>query len=234
MNQLLTEMDGFAGKKKNVFFIGATNRPDIIDTALIRPGRLDQLMYIPMPDYESRLSILKASLRHTPVSSDVDLEYLAERTSNFSGADLTGKFRGVSRTFLACIDNAHKSIVLLSFAEICQTACKLAIREDIIHDKAADEIDDGYEEIKGDDKDFLAELLPKHFEDAVRNARKSVSDRDLAQYRSFAMALGRGVVTGAGGTSLMNFSFPTPQREDGDDRSSFAQKLDEEGDVDLY
>jgi ATP-dependent Zn protease len=74
MNQLLTEMDGFAGKKKNVFFIGATNRPDIIDTALIRPGRLDQLMYIPMPDYESRLSILKATLRHTPISSDVDLQ----------------------------------------------------------------------------------------------------------------------------------------------------------------
>eukprot|EP00804_Cyclotella_cryptica_P003153 CCRYP_013766-RA/>CCRYP_013766-RA protein AED:0.06 eAED:0.06 QI:86/1/1/1/1/1/7/2626/770 len=92
MNQLLTEMDGFAGKKKNVFFIGATNRPDIIDTALIRPGRLDQLMYIPMPDYESRLSILKAALRHTPVSSDVNLEYLAARTDKFSGADLTGEF----------------------------------------------------------------------------------------------------------------------------------------------
>merc|ERR1711988_1769858 len=56
VNQLLTEMDG-VGSKKNVFVIGATNRPDIIDTALMRPGRLDQLIYIPMPDYESRLSI---------------------------------------------------------------------------------------------------------------------------------------------------------------------------------
>merc|ERR1712227_1097964 len=66
MNQLLTEMDG-VGAKKNVFIIGATNRPDIIDTALMRPGRLDQLIYIPMPDVESRLSVLKAVLRKTPV-----------------------------------------------------------------------------------------------------------------------------------------------------------------------
>merc|ERR1712146_57601 len=66
MNQLLTEMDG-VGAKKNVFIIGATNRPDIIDTALMRPGRLDQLIYIPMPDLESRLSILRSVLRKTPV-----------------------------------------------------------------------------------------------------------------------------------------------------------------------
>merc|ERR1711871_1631653 len=59
INQMLTEMDG-VGAKKNVFIIGATNRPDIIDPALMRPGRLDQLIYIPMPDYESRLSVLKA------------------------------------------------------------------------------------------------------------------------------------------------------------------------------
>merc|ERR1712196_122340 len=70
MNQMLTEMDG-VGSKKNVFIIGATNRPDIIDPALMRPGRLDQLIYIPMPDYESRLSVLKAVLRKTPISKDV-------------------------------------------------------------------------------------------------------------------------------------------------------------------
>ena len=54
MNQLLTEMDG-VGVKKNLFFIGATNRPDILDEALLRPGRLDQLMYIPLPDTKSRI-----------------------------------------------------------------------------------------------------------------------------------------------------------------------------------
>lgn len=59
MNQMLTEMDG-VGEKKNVFIIGATNRPDIIDPALMRPGRLDQLVYIPLPDHASRLDILKS------------------------------------------------------------------------------------------------------------------------------------------------------------------------------
>jgi len=67
INQLLTEMDGLTSKK-TVFLVGATNRPDIIDPAVMRPGRLDQLIYIPMPDYETRLSILKAVLRKS--SSD--------------------------------------------------------------------------------------------------------------------------------------------------------------------
>merc|ERR1712124_177004 len=106
MNQLLTEMDG-VGAKKNVFIIGATNRPDIIDTALMRPGRLDQLIYIPMPDYESRLGILRATLRKSPISKDVDLSYMASQADKFTGADLT---------------------------EICQAACKMAIREEIERD----------------------------------------------------------------------------------------------------
>merc|ERR1711998_108333 len=88
MNQLLTEMDGM-GAKKQVFIIGATNRPDIIDAALMRPGRLDQLIFIPMPDFESRLGILKSTLRKSPIAADVDLEYIAQQTDKFSGADLT-------------------------------------------------------------------------------------------------------------------------------------------------
>merc|ERR1712012_1177342 len=65
INQVLTEMDGM-GAKKNVFIIGATNRPDIIDPANLRPGRLDQLIYIPLPDDGSRMAILGAALRKTP------------------------------------------------------------------------------------------------------------------------------------------------------------------------
>lgn len=67
INQILTEMDGMSSKK-NVFIIGATNRPDIIDPAILRPGRLDQLIYIPLPDEKSRISILKANLRKSPIS----------------------------------------------------------------------------------------------------------------------------------------------------------------------
>ncbi|KAJ7835605.1 P-loop containing nucleoside triphosphate hydrolase protein [Mycena leptocephala] len=109
LNQILTEMDGM-NVKKNVFIIGATNRPDQIDSALLCPGRLDQLIYIPLPDEPSRytayqwLSILKACLKKSPVSAHVDLNFLAKSTHGFSGADLT---------------------------EICQRAAKLAIRESI-------------------------------------------------------------------------------------------------------
>merc|ERR1711975_185697 len=87
INQLLTEIDG-VGAKKNVFIIGATNRPDIIDPALMRPGRLDQLVYIPLPDEPSRLGVLTANLRKSPVNKDVDLAYMAAQTEKFTGADL--------------------------------------------------------------------------------------------------------------------------------------------------
>merc|ERR1712183_852649 len=195
MNQLLTEMDG-VGAKKNVFIIGATNRPDIIDTALMRPGRLDQLIYIPMPDYDSRLSILRATLRKSPVSKEVDLAYLASQTDKFTGADLT---------------------------EICQSACKLAIREEIerdiervrMRDEAGEMEDDDDDE---DDDDAMPEILPRHFESAVRQARRSVSDRDLAQYASFAQTLqqSRAAVSGATGGSLATFAFPDQANMGGD------------------
>lgn len=81
-------MDG-VGAKKNLFFIGATNRPMILDEAIIRPGRLDQLLYIPIPDHPSRVSILKANLRKTPIAKNVDIDFVAKLTENFSGADLT-------------------------------------------------------------------------------------------------------------------------------------------------
>merc|ERR1711871_1567823 len=208
MNQLLTEMDG-VGSKKNVFIIGATNRPDIIDTALMRPGRLDQLIYIPMPDYESRLSILKANLRKSPVNKDVDLAYMAAQTEKFTGADLT---------------------------EICQRAAKLAIREEIQRGMEREQIrkeaeqegamdEDGFEE-----DDLVPEIMPRHFEEAVRNARRSVSDRDLAQYSSFAVNLqqARGTMTASGG-SLGNFSFPT-NRGDG----ALAATTVDDDEEDLY
>lgn len=81
-------MDG-AGAKKELFFIGATNRPDILDEALIRPGRLDQLIYMPLPDMGSRLNIFKAVLKKTPIANNVSFKFLSELTDGFSGADIT-------------------------------------------------------------------------------------------------------------------------------------------------
>merc|ERR550532_2502461 len=82
-------MDGI-NPAKQVFFIGATNRPDIIDPAIKRPGRLDQMIFIDLPDFPSRVSILKATLRTSPVDPSTDFEYLAEQTHGYSGADLGG------------------------------------------------------------------------------------------------------------------------------------------------
>ena len=87
MNQILTEMDG-VGEKKNVFFIGATNRPQLLDNALIRPGRLDKLIYIPLPDLPARIGIFKATTRKTPVNRSVNWNVLAKMTDGFSGADI--------------------------------------------------------------------------------------------------------------------------------------------------
>lgn len=107
LNQLLTEMDG-VNSKKNLFFIGATNRPDILDEALIRPGRLDQLIYIPLPDKGSRTNVLKAVLRKSPIAPNINFDFLAELTEGFTGADIT---------------------------ELCQRATKAAIRESIEADE---------------------------------------------------------------------------------------------------
>lgn len=166
INQILTEMDGM-GSKKNVFIIGATNRPDIIDSAILRPGRLDQLIYIPLPDEASRNQIFKANLRKTPVSKDVDLTFLAKSTVGFSGADIT---------------------------EICQRACKLAIREsierDIVQEKERQKRQAKGEDVMDDDSsDPVPEITRAHFEEAMKYARRSVSDNDIRKYEMFAQTL---------------------------------------------
>uniref|UniRef100_A0A672T1Q6 Transitional endoplasmic reticulum ATPase n=1 Tax=Sinocyclocheilus grahami TaxID=75366 RepID=A0A672T1Q6_SINGR len=162
INQILTEMDGMSSKK-NVFIIGATNRPDIIDPAILRPGRLDQLIYIPLPDEKSRIAILKANLRKSPISKDVDVDYLAKMTNGFSGADLT---------------------------EICQRACKLAIRESIeneIRRERERQTNPSAMEVEEDDP--VPEIRKDHFEEAMRFARRSVSDNDIRKYEMFAQTL---------------------------------------------
>lgn len=84
INQLLTEMDGMSSKK-NVFIIGATNRPDIIDGAILRPGRLDQLIYIPLPDEKSRIAIFQANLRKSPVAKVIFFTILPLFDFSFAG-----------------------------------------------------------------------------------------------------------------------------------------------------
>ncbi|MCS7364415.1 MAG: CDC48 family AAA ATPase [archaeon GB-1867-035] len=87
ISQLLTEMDGLIALE-NVVVIGATNRPDILDPALLRPGRLDRIIYIPPPDYKARVEILKIHTRNMPLAEDVNLEEIAKITEGYAGSDL--------------------------------------------------------------------------------------------------------------------------------------------------
>lgn len=165
MNQMLTEMDG-VGEQKMVFFIGATNRPNLIDPALMRPGRLDSLIYIGLPDFEARVSVFKANLRKAPVL-DVDFDYLADKTEGFSGADITG---------------------------VCTAATKMAIRLAI--EKAAKrviEVERLRREAEERGEEFtepapdgeLPNITRYYFDQALKNAKPSVSKQDLEQYLKY-------------------------------------------------
>ncbi|WP_235726610.1 ATP-dependent zinc metalloprotease FtsH [Methylocaldum szegediense] len=87
LNQLLVEMDGFEGNE-GIIVIAATNRPDVLDPALLRPGRFDRQVVVGLPDVRGREQILKVHMKRVPVADNVEIEYLARGTPGFSGADL--------------------------------------------------------------------------------------------------------------------------------------------------
>ena len=87
LSQLLTEMDGVQ-EMQGVMVVAATNRADMIDTALLRPGRFDRIVYVPNPDRNTRVRILEIHTRGKPISRDIDLSKIAEQTEGFSGADV--------------------------------------------------------------------------------------------------------------------------------------------------
>ncbi|KAK8807299.1 hypothetical protein WA158_004058 [Blastocystis sp. Blastoise] len=94
VNMLLTEMDGLE-ERKQVFVIAATNRPDILDPAMLRPGRLDKLLLVPLPSSQDRISILRTLLKRTPLDKDINIETIAtdKRCDGFTGADLSNLVR---------------------------------------------------------------------------------------------------------------------------------------------
>lgn len=187
MNQLLTEMDGVTAQKL-VFFIGATNRPDIIDQAMMRPGRLDSLIYIGLPDFDARISIIKACLRKSPVDPEVDYEYLADRTEGYSGADL---------------------------ASICKMAGKMAIRGAIAAERKKFEKQEAKKkecEEKGipyeEDLDMGEDVVPFITKDmlmkALNASKRSVSKTDLERYMKYKKDMERrlGMEEGGGDVSI--------------------------------
>ena len=181
LNQLLTEMDG-AGSKKNLFFIGATNMPHILDEALIRPGRLDQLIYIPLPDQGSRVNIIKAVLRKSPVAGNISMDFLASKCEGFSGADMT---------------------------ELCQRATKAAIRESIAaEDERKKLMNDGGDDVAMEMDDPVPVITRTHFEEALANARTSVTVYDLKKFEDFKMKFDPAYAAKVGGAQRAAINWP--------------------------
>ena len=113
LNQLLVEMDGFESSD-GIIVIAATNRPDILDPALLRPGRFDRQIHVPLPDVKGRLEILKIHTRNKPLAEDVDLEVIARSTPGFSGADLANI---VNEAALIAARKNHGKITMEDFEE---------------------------------------------------------------------------------------------------------------------
>ncbi|BAS54353.1 MULTISPECIES: ATP-dependent zinc metalloprotease FtsH3 [Leptolyngbya] len=111
LNQLLTEMDGFEGNT-GIIIIAATNRPDVLDAALLRPGRFDRQVVVDRPDYSGRLEVLNVHARGKTLSKDVDLEKIARRTPGFTGADLSNLLNE------AAILAARRNLTEISMDEI--------------------------------------------------------------------------------------------------------------------
>lgn len=163
VNTLLTELDGL-NNRRGIFVIGATNRPDMIDPAMLRPGRLDKSLYIELPNAGERFDILKTLVKSngTPISQDVDLLKIAndERCKNFSGADLSSLVREASVIAL-------KRKIFIGINQLDEN-----INEDEHHDM-------GDVEVTNDD-----------FNNALNSTKPSVSDRDRLKYEKLNKRLG--------------------------------------------
>jgi transitional endoplasmic reticulum ATPase len=197
LNQLLTEMDG-AGSKKNLFFIGATNRPEILDEALIRPGRLDQLIYIPLPDQIARLGIIKAVLRKSPVAQNVSMDFLAAQCEGFSGADMT---------------------------ELCQRATKAAIRESIAAEEERRKLMSGDDDANMEMDDPVPVITRGHFEEAMSNARRSVTEYDLNKFEQFRTKFDPAYAAKVGNKQKAVINWPE------DNASQFQKQQDDDDDL---
>ncbi|MCX5886997.1 MAG: ATP-dependent zinc metalloprotease FtsH [Proteobacteria bacterium] len=113
LNQLLVEMDGFLSNE-GVILIAATNRPDVLDPALLRPGRFDRRVVVPTPDVKGREGILKVHTKNMPVANDVDLQVLARGTPGFCGADLANM---VNEAALLAARQGKKSVEMTDFEQ---------------------------------------------------------------------------------------------------------------------
>jgi transitional endoplasmic reticulum ATPase len=115
ISQLLTEMDGIV-TLEDIVVIAATNRPDMVDPAVLRPGRFDRLIYVPEPDEESKIQIFKIYTKNMPLAKDVDTKVLASNSKNYSGADIEALCREAAMVALRRDVNT-KEVTIRDFEE---------------------------------------------------------------------------------------------------------------------
>jgi len=132
VNQLLTEIDGLE-ELHGVIVIGATNRPDLLDAGLLRPGRFDRLLYVPVPDNKARLQIFKIHSKRMPITKEVDVEKFAERTENYVGADIEAICReaGMEALRESVSGKKTKKVVTMEHFESALKKIKPSISEEM-------------------------------------------------------------------------------------------------------
>jgi len=199
MNQLLTEMDGI-NPTKQIFFVGATNRPDIIDPAIKRPGRLDQLIFIDLPDFPGRVSIIKATLRKSPIDPAVDFEWLAEQTHGYSGADLAGIAKVAAKL-------AIRGTIELQVRKIKEKEAKK---------KAAIESGQEYEsdDEEAEEKDEVPMITMDMLKMALKESKRSVSPAEYQKYLSMKEQFDReaGIIPSSQQPSQPSNSYQAPSQ----------------------
>lgn len=218
VNQLLTEMDGM-NAKKNVFVIGATNRPDQIDPAILRPGRLDQLIYVPLPDEPARLSILKAQLRKTPLEPGLDLTAIAKATQGFSGADLSYIVQRAAKYAIKDSIEAHRESLAAAEAEVKTEGGDVDMTSEDVKKEPVETVDP------------VPYITREHFAEAMKTAKRSVSDAELRRYEAYSqqMKASRG--------QFSNFNFgdsnqgTTETGNDGNSGANFGSAGDDDDDL---
>ncbi|AQZ11247.1 RIX7 (YLL034C) [Zygosaccharomyces parabailii] len=171
VNTLLTELDGL-NDRRGIFVVGATNRPDMIDPAMLRPGRLDKTLFIELPNSEEKLDILRTLVKSngTPLASDVNLETVIqdERCKNFSGADIASLVR-------------ESSVSALKRSFFKSDQVQSVIENDL--DKEFEDLSVGYSS-----EDILVTMMD--FLNALRKVRPSVSDKDRLKYEKLSNKMG--------------------------------------------
>nr|WP_269138080.1 AAA family ATPase [Sulfolobus acidocaldarius] len=171
VNQLLAEMDGIVPLNK-VVIIAATNRPDILDPALLRPGRFDRLIYVPPPDKTARFEILKVHTKNVPLAEDVSLEDIAEKAEGYTGADLEALVREATI-------NAMRSIY-----SMCDKQSR---------DECKGNMECYQKHIKECMNKTSFKVSKEDFEKALNVVKASLTQADIQRYERFSKELKRAI-----------------------------------------